>query len=106
GAAPGAGQDVVDALDRGVLAEDRAEDRQLDVAEAAAGTRGDADRAVVLDQQPAALDLLDRGHVAFGLADRGQRPDTLAERCVSREPLPVVGGDLLAPRLQQPGQAL
>src|SRR5712692_10294389 len=64
GAAAGAGEDVVDAFDLYVAAEDLLEDLQLAGAQVGAGPGGDADGAVVLDQQqrPARL-LLDLRHV-------------------------------------------
>ena len=74
-AAPGPGDDMVDALDRDVLAQHHAEQRQFRPAEALAGAGGGADRAVVLDQQPAVAVAPPFGHVALAVAQGGQRGD-------------------------------
>src|SRR5262245_15238928 len=72
-AAPRARDDVLVALDRDAFAQSLAEQRQLRAAEALAGFRGHADRAVILDQQQGALRPgTDACHIAFLAADLGE----------------------------------
>src|ERR1700724_337834 len=106
GAAAGAGEDVVDALDLHAGAENLLEDSQLAGAQVGTGPGGGADGAVVLDQQqgPTRL-LLDLRHVAFAAAQAGQRFQPLAQRPAVSD-LGAVGLDLApAPGRDQPVDA-
>lgn len=96
-------EDVFGALDRHGVAQRGLEDRELHGAQVGAAARGGADRAMVLDEQEAALRLLgDGGHVAFlrpGLGERGQFG---AQAAAAGEALPVRRGLLCGAVLEQP----
>jgi hypothetical protein len=71
---------VVDPPDQDAVAEHVLKDRQLRAAERLAGRGRGADRAVILDQQEAAVALGDHArHVAFAAADVGQCAELRAQ---------------------------
>src|SRR5215472_13592181 len=107
GAAPGAGEDMLEALDLDSRTQGRAEQRELGAAEALAGPRRNADRAVVLlEEEAAARRRRDFGHIAFLAAQRGQAPDPLPQ-IAAAEPGSVEGEARLLARgdeaLEPPG---
>src|SRR3546814_11661559 len=67
-----------------LAAEGPAEYLELHVAEAGAGGRCGADRAVVFHKQVAAVGLADLGHVALVGADLGERLQLLRDRKSTR----------------------
>src|SRR5258708_15535262 len=69
GTSSSAGETMLPALNRSLLADDLRKQLQLRAAKTLAGARRRADRAVVLEQQPVAPVFLQLGHIAFGAAN-------------------------------------
>src|SRR3546814_4597454 len=76
-----------------------AEYLELHVAEAGAGGRCGADRAVVFHKQVAAVGLADLGHVALVGADLGERLQLLRQARLPVHPCPIGGEDRKSTRL-------
>jgi hypothetical protein len=71
---------MLGALDLDTRAQDGAEEGELGAAEALAGPGGDADRAVILAEEEAAVRRRgDLGHIAFLAAQRRETPEPPAE---------------------------
>src|SRR3546814_240840 len=86
---------MVDAPHLGLASERLPEDRTLQPAKSGAGGSGRAHRAVVLDQQVAAVGLAHLGHVAFFGAYLRQRLQLLRKARLPIEAR-LIGNDLLA----------
>lgn len=91
-AAPRARRDMFDPLNGNVGPQHRTEDRELRAAQALAGAGRGTDRAMIFDEQEAAMPLLDYApHVALPAPDIRKSLEPSLERTAFPERIPISG---------------